>query len=109
MYAVVETSGRQYFVVENQVIETELQRGYNPGDEIVFDRVLMVRDSENVAIGRPYVEGARVVGRVLEHFKGPKLLIVKVRPRKNSRTKKGHRQWYSRIKIEKIEYGEGNA
>ena len=106
MYAFVETSGRQYRVVEGEVVYTELQRGYNPGDEIVFDKVLLVRKDEKdegVFVGKPYVEGAKVLGVVVEHVKGPKLITIKFRPRKNSRKKIGHRQWYTAIRIEKIE------
>ncbi|MDI3516010.1 MAG: large subunit ribosomal protein [Thermotogota bacterium] len=103
MYAVVETSGRQYRVVEGEVVYTELQRGYNPGDEIVFDKVLLVRKDGEVLVGKPYVEGAKVSGVVVEHVRGPKLITIKFRPRKNSRKKIGHRQWYTAVKIEKIE------
>lgn len=68
-----------------------------------FDRVVLLRKDNEVLVGKPYVEGARVVGKVLEHAKARKVKTVKYRPRKNSKVEKGHRQWYTAIKIEKIE------
>lgn len=103
LYAIVETAGRQYRVEEGKILYTEKQKDYSPGDEIVFDRVVFVRKDGEVLVGKPYVEGAKVVGKVLEHAKARKVKTVKYRPRKNSKVEKGHRQWYTAIKIEKIE------
>ncbi|ACM23211.1 50S ribosomal protein L21 [Thermotoga neapolitana DSM 4359] len=103
LYAIVETAGRQYKVEEGKILYTEKQTEYAPGDEIVFDRVVLLRKDNEVLVGKPYVEGARVVGKVLEHAKARKVKTVKYRPRKNSKVEKGHRQWYTAIKIEKIE------
>jgi len=103
LYAIVETAGRQYRVEEGKILYTERQKDYSPGDEIVFDRVVFVRKDGEVLVGKPYVEGAKVVGKVLEHAKARKVKTVKYRPRKSSKVEKGHRQWYTAIKIEKIE------
>lgn len=101
MYAVIESGGKQYQVSSGTVIEVE-KLPVEPGKEIEIDRVLMVVDGENVKIGRPFVEGARVKALVQGHFKGPKIIVFKYRPKKRYRRKKGHRQIYTRLLIKEI-------
>ena len=103
MYAIIETSGKQYKVSEGELFYTEKQVGYEPGEEILFDKVLMVRTDNETLIGKPYLENAVVRGKVLEHGRARKVVTVKYRPRKNSKVKKGHRQRYTKLMIEKIE------
>lgn len=104
MYAIIETSGRQYRVEEGATLYTLRQNGYDEGDEITFDRVLLVRDDEGARIGTPYLDGARVMGRVEQHFRDKKELIVKFRPRKSYDRVKGHRQWLTKVTVQKIDY-----
>ena len=104
MYAIIADSGKQYKVEEGKYVYTEKQREKEPGDEIVFDKVIMVRkDNGEVLIGRPYLENVVVRGKVIEHKKARKVRGIKFRPRKNSKTTKNHRQWYTTVLIEKIE------
>ena len=103
VYAIIADSGKQYRVEEGKFLYTERQRDKQPGDEIVFDKVLMVNKDGEILIGKPYLENAVVRGTVIEHAKARKVRGVKFRPRKNSKTVKNHRQWYTKIKIEKIE------
>ncbi len=103
MYAIIADSGRQYKVSEGEFLYTELQKDKQPGDEITFDKVIMLRKDDEVLIGKPYLENVVVVGKVIEHRKARKVRGMKFRPRKNSKTVKNHRQWYTKIKIEKIE------
>lgn len=105
MYAIIEASGRQYRVQEGMTLFTERQNGLSNGDEIVFDKVLLVRDGEETKVGRPYVDGAKVVGKVVSHGRDKKVLIVKFGPRKNFDRVNGHRQWFTEVTIEKIELG----
>ena len=105
MYAIIADSGKQYKVEEGKLLYTEKQVGKEPGDEIVFDKVIMVRKDDEVLIGKPYLENVVVRGVVLEHKRARKVRGVKFRPRKNSKTVKNHRQWYTTIRIEKIELG----
>ncbi len=104
VYAIIDNSGRQYKVVEGETILTEKQKDYNEGDTIEFDRVLMVKDDNETKIGKPYLENVKVIGKVVENVKGKKIRIVKFRSRKNSKTIKGHRQTYTNVLIQKIEY-----
>lgn len=101
MYAIVETGGKQLKVEPGKVVHVE-KLAVEPGEKVVFDKVLCVRDGESVRIGAPYVEDATVTGEVVEHFRGEKILIIKHKRRKNYRRRQGHRQWYTAVKIESI-------
>lgn len=105
MYAIIEASGRQYKVQEGMSLFTERQNGLNSGDEIVFDRVILIRDGEEMKVGKPYLDGARVVGKVVSHGRSKKVLVVKFGARKNFDRVNGHRQWFTEVSIEKIESG----
>jgi large subunit ribosomal protein L21 len=102
MYAIIEESGTQLKVEEGQELEIDL-RDTPAGEEVRFERVLAYRDEKGVKIGQPLLESAVVTGSVLGVKLGPKLSIQKLRKRKNSRRRTGHRQMYTRVRIEKIE------
>jgi large subunit ribosomal protein L21 len=72
------------------------------GDTVSLDEVLMVRDDETIHVGKPLVEGSSVKAKVMAHDKGKKVIIFKFKRRKDYRLKKGHRQEFTRIKIEEI-------
>lgn len=102
MYAVIETGGKQYRVAAGDVIEVE-KLNHDAGAQIEIDRVLMVAGEQGVTIGTPIVAGAKVRATVADHFRGPKLVIFKFKPKKRYRRKTGHRQSLTRLKIESIE------
>ncbi|MCS7040582.1 MAG: 50S ribosomal protein L21 [Anaerolineae bacterium] len=102
MYAVIVTGGKQYRVWPGARFEVE-QLKRDAGDEVVFDQVLLVGDGANIRIGRPFVEGARVKATVLGLAKGPKIINFKHSGRTTLRRKTGHRQHYTRIRIDSIE------
>lgn len=101
MYAIIEDGGRQFKVEEGQEIEFDY-RDVPGGSPITFDRVLAVRDSEGLKLGRPLLSGAVVSGEILGPTQGPKLVIQKFRRRKTYRRRTGHRQLYTRVRITKI-------
>ena len=101
MYAIIDNSGQQHRVEEGQELEIDLQEA-SAGDEIVFDRVLLVSAEGGVQLGQPTVDGAAVVAVVLGASQGPKLVVQKFRKRKNSRRKTGHRQMFTRVRIDSI-------
>lgn len=105
MYAVVEIGGKQYRVEAEAEIVHELLPAVEVGETVTFDRVLLVRNGEGVEIGRPYVDGARVVGEVKETGRGRKVIIQRFSPKKGYRRKKGHRQPYMRTRIISIARG----
>lgn len=102
MYAIIKDGGRQYRVQEGQEVDVDY-RDASKGDQIKFDQVLAVSASDGLQLGRPIVEGASVIAEVLGARMGKKIVVQKIRRRKNTRTKNGHRQLYTRIRIDKIE------
>jgi len=104
MYAIISDGGRQFKVEQDQQLDVDY-RQVSVGDEVKFDRVLAVRDDDGLKLGRPLLQSATVTAEVLSVSQGPKLLVQKIRRRKNSRTKTGHRQLATRVKISKIELG----
>jgi large subunit ribosomal protein L21 len=104
MYAIVEDSGCQFKVEEGQELRIDLRRpDVAPGAEILFDRVLAVRDQGGLRLGKPLVTGASVTAEVLDETQGPKLVIQKFRRRKNFRRKTGHRQSFLTVRIKRIQ------
>ena len=101
MYAVIETGGMQYKVSEGDGIFIE-KLDVAEGEEVKFDKVLVVADGENVTVGTPAVEGATVTAKVEKQGKSKKIYVFKMKRKKNERKKKGHRQPYTKVTIEKI-------
>ena len=108
MYAVIEQGGKQYKVAQNDTLNIELAEVAPDAKTIELDKVLFVKDGDNVKIGTPYLEGAKVIASfktVAEDavVKGKKLYPMHFRRRKNSRRRIGHRQKYLQITVDKIE------
>jgi len=101
MYAVIKTGGKQHRVSEGDVISIERIPG-EKGDSVPFDQVLMVGKEGDVRIGRPIVEGAKVVGEILAQTQGDKITVFKTKKRKGYRKKTGHRQPLTSLKIREI-------
>ncbi len=101
MYAVIETGGKQYKVSEGDVVFIEKLEAAE-GESVTFDKVLVVADGENVTIGTPAVAGASVSAKVEKQGKSKKIYVFKMKRKKNYRRKKGHRQPYTKVTIEKI-------
>ncbi len=104
MYAIIADSGRQFRVEEGQILEVDY-RDTSAGEPITFERVLAGRSDDGVKIGTPDLAGATVTAEVLGSSQGPKLVVQKFRRRKNSKTKTGHRQLYTQVRISKIDLG----
>ena len=102
MFAVIETGGKQIKVVPGRYVDIE-KIPQAKGDKISLSKVLMLINGKDSKIGNPYIKGATVNGKVLETAKDDKVIVYKMRPKKGTRKKYGHRQWYSRIFVESIE------
>jgi large subunit ribosomal protein L21 len=103
-YAIIETGGKQYKVKEQDTILVERIAPVE-NNQVVFDKVLLISNNGDVKIGTPYIENAKVTANVIGEEKAKKVIIFKYRRRKSSKTKKGHRQIYTKVKIEKIVEG----
>ena len=101
MYAIIKNGGKQYVVEEGKVISIE-KLDVEEGAEVTFDEVLLV-SGDDVKIGQPNVAGAKVTGKVLEQGKERKIRIFKYKAKSNYRRRQGHRQPFTKVKIEKIE------
>jgi large subunit ribosomal protein L21 len=100
-YAIIETGGKQIKVEPGRFYDIELLH-VDPDAPVTIDKVLLVCDDANVQIGQPFVEGATVEGTVMRHFRGRKVLVYKMRPKKKTRKKRGHRQEITRLMINSI-------
>ena len=101
LFAVIKTGGKQYSVAAGDTITVMTLAG-NPGDRVTFDRVLMLSQDGEPALGAPFVDGASVGGQIVEHTRGPKAITFKKRRRKNSKRKHGHRQDLTLVRITEL-------
>jgi len=108
MYAIIKTGGKQYRIAPQDVITVEKLAG-EPGDTVVISEVLMVATDKGIEAGAPYVEGASVACELVEHTRGPKIIIFKKKRRKHYRRKKGHRQDLTVLRIAEILTGGKKA
>jgi len=102
MYAVIKTGGKQYRVAQGDEVKLEKLTG-NVGDTVTFEQVLMASDGEKVRLGEPCLENSKVVGRIVRQARNRKVVVFKFKRRKGYRKKRGHRQFYTLVKIENIE------
>lgn len=101
MYAVIVTGGKQYKVSEGDTIFVEKLEAQE-GESVTFDNVLAVSDGETLTVGEPTVAGASVTAKVVKQGKAKKIYVFKMKRKKNERSKKGHRQPYTKVVIETI-------
>ncbi len=101
MYAIVEIGGHQFKIEKNQKIYVNRLES-EEGSNVEFDNVLLLADGDNIKVGKPSLEGAKVKAKVLEHLKGDKVEIFKKKKRKGYQTLNGHRQQLSQIQIEEL-------
>jgi large subunit ribosomal protein L21 len=104
MYAILETGGKQYRAAPQDEIIVE-KLAAEPGQTVEFDRVALVEQDGNVTVGTPWVAEARVTCRVLAHAKGPKVDVFFYKAKENLKRAMGHRQSYTRLRVEKISVG----
>lgn len=102
MYAVIRTGGKQARVAPGDSIRVEKLEG-TVGDPVELSEVLLVGNEGEPRIGTPLVEGAKVVGTIMAQGRGPKITVFKMKRRKGYRRKRGHRQAYTEVRVEKIE------
>ena len=104
IYAVIRSGGKQYKVEPNQLLDVELLPA-DVGAVVELSDVLLVADGDDVTVGQPLVDGARVVAEVVEHGRGPKIIVFKYKNKTRYRRRTGHRQSYTRLAIRQILVG----
>ena len=102
MYAIIKTSGKQYKVEVGSVIEVNRVKADADSTIELEDSVLLVSDGDKLTVGSPVVKGAKVVLKVIEHFRGKKLIAFKMKRRKRYRLTKGHRQELTKVEVKEI-------
>lgn len=101
MYAIIKLGGRQYRAVEGQFIDVD-RLPQEEGQSVTIEDVLLLADGDKVTVGQPNVKGATVTATVEQQFRGEKLIVFKYRQRTSYRRTRGHRQYHTRIRINKI-------
>ena len=103
VFAVIQTGGKQYKISPEQKIKIEKVEG-DKDAVFVFDKVLLVADADKIKIGAPYVDGAKAEGIILKQARDRKKIVFKYHSKTRYRKKKGHRQHFTEVKINKIRY-----
>ena len=101
MYAIIESCGRQYKVAQGDVVFFE-KIDAEEGKKVSFDKVILVSEDGKVQVGNPYVKDVKVEGKVVSHGKAKKIIVFKMKAKKNERKKHGHRQPYTKVEITSI-------
>ena len=100
-YAIIEIGGKQLWI-ESKKFYSVNYIATEPGNKLLLNRVLMLNDEGKIEVGKPYLENVQVHATVLEHFRGPKIIVYKMKPKKKTRRKQGHRQQLTRFMIDNI-------
>ena len=103
-YAIVEASGKQFWLQTNRYYDLD-RCNAEVNDILTLEKVLLLNDGKDLKLGKPYVKDARVEMKVLEHRRGPKIIVYKMRPKKKTRRKNGHRQELTRVLVQSISVG----
>ena len=103
-YAIVEASGKQFWLQPNRYYDLD-RCPAEVNDVLTIEKVLILNDGKDLKLGKPYVKDAKVEIKVLEHRRGPKIIVYKMRPKKKTRRKNGHRQELTRVLVQSISLG----
>ncbi len=103
-YAIVEASGKQFWLQPNRYYDLDRCHA-EVNDVLTIDKVLLLNDGKDLKLGKPYVKDAKVEIKILEHRRGPKIIVYKMRPKKKTRRKNGHRQELTRVFVQSISVG----
>ena len=103
-YAIVEASGKQFWLQADRYYDLDRCHA-EVNDVLTIDKVLLIKNGNDLKLGKPYVKDAKVEIKVLEHRRGPKIIVYKMRPKKKTRRKNGHRQELTRVLVQSISVG----
>ena len=101
LYAIAETSGQQYWFEVDKYYDID-RLNAKEKDKIIIDKILLIKDKENISIGKPYIKNAKIELEVVSHKRDKKIIVYKMRPKKKTRRKMGHRQELTRVMVKSI-------
>ena len=101
MYAILEIAGQQFKVSKDQYLYTHRIEG-EEGADVTFDKVMLIEEDGSIQVGAPTIAGAKIVGKILAHVKGDKVIVFKKKRRKGYRRKNGHRQYLTKVLVSDI-------
>ena len=104
-YAIAETSGQQFWFEVDKYYDIDRLKAEEK-DKLVLDKVLLIKDKENISIGKPYIQDAKIELEVVSHKRDKKIIVYKMRPKKKTRRKMGHRQELTRVMVKSITIGK---
>ena len=107
LYAIAETSGQQFWFEENKYYDID-RLNAKEKDKITIEKVLLLKDKNSITIGKPYVKDAKIELEVVAHRRDKKILVYKMRPKKKTRRKMGHRQELTRVMVKSITLGKSS-
>ena len=105
LYAIAETSGQQFWFEVNRDYDID-RLNAKEKDKIILEKVLLLKDKDSISVGKPYVKDAKIELEVVSHKRGKKILVYKMRPKKKTRRKMGHRQELTRVMVKSISIGK---
>ena len=108
LFAIAETSGRQFLFKVNQYYDLD-RINAKEQEKIILKNILLIKDNEDISIGKPYIENAEIELEVLSHKRDKKIIVYKMRPKKKTRRKMGHRQELTRVMVKSIKVGTRNS
>ena len=107
LFAIAETSGRQFLFKVNKYYDLD-RINAKEQEKIILKNILLIKDNEDISIGKPYIENAEIELEVLSHKRDKKIIVYKMRPKKKTRRKMGHRQELTRVMVKSIKVGKRN-
>jgi len=108
LYAIAETSGQQFWFEVNRYYDID-RLNAKENDKITLEKVLLLKDKDSINIGKPYVENAKIELEVVSHKRDKKIIVYKMRPKKKTRRKMGHRQELTRVMVKSISIGKSSS
>ena len=108
LYAIAETSGQQFWFEVNKYYDID-RLNAKEKDKITIDKILLIKDKDNVSIGNPYIKNAKIELEVVSHKRDKKIIVYKMRPKKKTRRKMGHRQELTRVMVKSITISKSSS
>ena len=108
MYAIAETSGQQFWFEIDKYYDID-RLNAKEKDKITLDKILLIKDKDNISIGKPYIKNAKIELEVVSHKRDKKIIVYKMRPKKKTRRKMGHRQELTRVMVKSITLTKGSS